>query len=167
VLNKNLVRSPKRLLTHMEGGKMHMATNEDLSYKTAKTRNSPSKPMQLLHERGLLRGRMLDFGCGKGFDAEYFGMDAFDPHYNPRFPLGKYDTITCIYVLNTLHPSKVDELLETLMQHLKEKGNAYIAVRRDVEKERYTSTGTFQRNVKLPLPIIYEDSRTCIYRMKG
>jgi hypothetical protein len=31
--------------------------------------------------QGLVRGRVLDCGCGHGFDADHFGWDAYDPFY--------------------------------------------------------------------------------------
>jgi hypothetical protein len=58
--------------------------------------------MRFLNSLGLLRGKMLDYGCGRGFDAEYYGMDKYDPHYAPEFPKIKFDTITCNYVLNVV-----------------------------------------------------------------
>jgi ATP adenylyltransferase len=146
---------------------MNMIHEEDLSFKTAKTRKVPSKPIQLLAERGLLKGRKLDYGCGKGTDAQEYGMTAYDPHFNPVEPTGDFDTITCIYVLNTIHPLEGDRVLAKIKALLKVGGFAYIAVRRDVATEGYTRSGTFQRNVKLPLPIIYEDGRCCVYKMKG
>lgn len=137
------------------------------STDTAISRTTPSKPLQILSEKGLLKGRMLDYGCGRGYDAEFYGMDAYDPHYKPTPPTGKFDTITCTYVLNTLHLKAVEEVLSKIKNLLKKSGAAYIAVRRDIVEGGYTSSGTFQRNVKLNLPVIHEDCRRCIYKMKG
>ena len=48
------------------------------SYKTAKSRQTLSVPMRYL--RLCLNGRLLDYGCGKGSDADALGMEKYDPH---------------------------------------------------------------------------------------
>ena len=60
------------------------------AYKTAITRKKPSLPMRWLAKEGLIPSRIdtLDYGCGKGFDADYFGMDKYDPHFFPNTELG-------------------------------------------------------------------------------
>ena len=137
------------------------------SHLTAKKRSNPSKPMRILNQQGLLKGKMLDYGCGQGFDADFFKMDAFDPHYNPKKTSGKYDTITCNYVLNVVEEEQGHEIINTLSELLKDGGIAYLTVRRDIKKELgkegYTSKGTYQRNVELPLPKLKETSSFCIY----
>jgi hypothetical protein len=44
-------------------------------------------------------------------------------------------------------------------------GVAYITVRRNLKKDGFTSKGTYQRIVRLNLPIVEENSDYCIYRM--
>ena len=141
-------------------------SSKDLSHKTARKRNSPSKPLSILNELNLLKGDMLDYGCGHGTDAGYFNMDKYDRYYFPTPPKKQYDTITCLYVLNVLHPNKEKEIIKNIKSLLKSSGFAYIAVRRDVKEDGYTSIGTFQRNVLLPLPIIFENPWCCIYKLK-
>lgn len=133
------------------------------SHKTAITRKAPSVPMRYLYKQNLLRGKTLDYGCGKGFDAEYFKMDKYDPYYSPSKPKGKYNTITCNYVFNVIEPEKEPLLLNEISQYLEEGGVAYITVRRDIKKEGFTSKKTYQRNVKLNLPILKETSTFCTY----
>lgn len=138
---------------------------EDKSYKTAQTRKDPSAPMKYLASKGLLKRVMLDYGCGKGKDVEYYKMDAYDPYYSPEKPRKKYDTITCNYVFNVLSESNYAEVIEKMRSYLKPGGIIYIAVRRDVKKEGWTSIGTFQKTVFLDYPIVHKTSSFCIYKV--
>ncbi len=72
------------------------------SHRTAITRKEPSGPILFLAHRGMLRGRTLDYGCGKGFDPDAFNMEKFDPYFYPDMPEGTFDTIVCTYVLNVI-----------------------------------------------------------------
>jgi len=134
--------------------------------KTAISRSKPAKPMRILFEQNRLTGKMLDFGCGKGKDADFFKMDKYDPFYFPETLENSYDTITCQYVLNVLPIEQEKEVLLRIKYLLNEKGMAYITVRRDLTKEGLTSKKTYQRNVFLDLPIFYEEKFSfCIYQM--
>ena len=133
------------------------------SHKTAITRNKPSVPMRHLDKAGLLVGKMLDYGCGKGFDADHFDMDKYDPHYSPIKVDGEYNTITCNYVFNVIDPDKEEELIEEIYKLLNANGTAYITVRRDLKQEGFTSKKTYQRNVNLKLPVLRETSTYCTY----
>lgn len=144
----------------------------DKSHLTAIKRNKISAPMKWLFDSGLLpvndKTRVLDYGCGRGFDADFFRFDKYDPHYFPNKELLtlEWDCIVCNYVLNTL-PSECDrsDVLCEILAMLSPDGVGFVTVRRDIKKEGYTKKGTFQLNVKLDLPIVYEDSRFCIYRL--
>jgi hypothetical protein len=110
---------------------------------------------------------MMDFGCGKGFDADFLGVDGWDPYYR-RGPIhhNYYKIVTCHYVLNVLplvHEASIIDAIEGL---LTDDGEAYISVRRDIEREGETKINTFQRLVYLPFERLHEDSKMCIYRMK-
>lgn len=132
-----------------------------LSYKTAISRNKPSTPMKFLHEKNLLVGRLLDFGSGKGFDADYYRMEKYDIYYWPEKPSGKYDTITCVYVLNVIPIQEQKNVISLIIHLLKESGNAYIAVRRDVPKH-----GTETQNyVVLNSTSINKNNRYEIYQI--
>lgn len=50
-------------------------------WRTAIVRTAPSVPMRILHGSRLLEGRVLDYGCGHGFDADAFGLWSWDPHH--------------------------------------------------------------------------------------
>ena len=151
------------------------------AHKTANTRKTISAPMKYLLENNLIAIRtpftkMLDYGCGKGFDADHFGMDKFDPHYTDGQLISAagcliakncklYDIITCNYVLNVIESKQEQEaVIQEITVMLYSKGIAYITVRRDIVKEGVTKLGTFQENVVLDLPIIKEvKNKYCIY----
>lgn len=131
------------------------------SYKTAITRKKESAPMRWLHDQDLLIGECLDYGCGKGKDAEVYWMDKYDPHFHIMLPSKKYDTITCIYVLNVVDWLEELTVMKKVKSFLKKDGVAYFVVRRDLKGDTKS-----QRCVKLPLPVIKETSGFCIYRME-
>jgi hypothetical protein len=136
--------------------------------RTAISRSKPSLPMQYLEKRGLLTGRMLDYGAGRGFDADHFGMEKYDPTYWPGRPEGPFDTITSNYVLNVVPPEAEDEILSDIEGLLAPGGKAYIAVRRDVKQDGFTSTDTYQRRVFLDLPVLVEKKGAfAIYVLEG
>ena len=83
-------------------------------------------------------------------------------------PSGKFATILCNYVLNVLPPEEESSVLDDIRSKLTPGGVAYIAVRRDLKAEGTTSKGTYQRNVKLDLPILYERKGAfCIYVLES
>src|SRR5262245_42444356 len=65
-------------------------------------RGTVSRTAEILVERRLLKGRVLDYGCGFGFDADHFGWEAYDPHYRQKAPEGVFDTVVCNHVANML-----------------------------------------------------------------
>src|SRR3954464_4088305 len=87
---------------------------------------------QVLDDRGLLKGRILDYGCGFGFDADHFGWEAFDPHYRQMLPKGRFDTLVCNDVANMLTRDSRQELFRTIQTLLAEKGKAYVSVSRKI-----------------------------------
>jgi len=119
--------------------------------------------MRNLHKLGLIMGAALDYGCGKGFDADHFGMDKYDPHYSPEKPADRYKTITCNYVFNVIDEGQESDLIDSISDLLLKGGRAYITVRRDIKQEGFTSKKTYQRNVFLQLPVLKETSSYCTY----
>jgi SAM-dependent methyltransferase len=116
----------------------------------------------------LLVGRVLDFGCGKEFDANELGAEKYDPYFQPVMPEGWFDTIFCHYVLNVVKPLTEQVILRDIADKLNPHGKAYITVRRDIKTEGVTSKGTFQRNVTLDLPVLCEyKNRFCIYVLEA
>lgn len=132
-----------------------------------------SMPSRLLLERNLLCGRILDFGCGWGKDAEELaskGLDvtAYDNYYRLEYPQGRFDTIICNYVLNVLEPYEQAEVLMQVSELLEPTGRAYFAVRRDLKSEGFRMhlverQMTYQCNVILPYKSIYLNNNCEIY----
>ncbi len=130
------------------------------SHLTVKERTQASFPVKYLLNQGLLRGRILDFGCGLGVDVAFLqarGFEAigYDPHYAPDPPQGKFDTILCLYVLNVLLPEEQAHVLMAIAELLKPEGQAYFAVRRDIQRDGFRthvkhSVSVYQCNVRLP-----------------
>jgi ATP adenylyltransferase len=129
------------------------------SYNTAISRSAPSAPTRWLENNGMIKGSVLDYGCGKGADARYllksgYSIDSYDPYWKPDLPIGNvYDTIYCNYVLNVLKKEDEQFVLDSIISLLSDDGKAYIAVRRDLKKDGKTSRG-FQRRVFLNLPVL-------------
>ena len=139
----------------------------EVSFKTAKKRKDLSSPTRYLDSEGLLKGRVLDYGCGYGYDASFFNFEKYDPYFFPILPEGEFDVIMCNYVLNVVFEDEQELILKRLSSFLIFGGNAYITVRRDKDfKEGFNKMGTYQRNVFLDLPILYEKkNRYCIYHL--
>lgn len=125
--------------------------------------------MQYLIARGMLRGRCLDFGCGRGQDADAAGSERFDPHYAPQMPEGTFDTVTCTYVLNVIpSPTERDATIALLRGKLSPGGIAYISVRNDRKNlNGWTSRNTWQGLVELDLPVETSNSNFTMYRLEG
>ena len=136
---------------------------ETKAHLTAISRSKLSAPMSFLSSNGFLGGRMLDYGCGRGFDAAALRMHQYDPYWCNILPRGRFDAITCNYVLNVLPEGELPKLFSRIDRYLRKDGLAYITVRRDVKEDGYTSRGTYQRNVELDLPVLHETSSYCIY----
>jgi len=146
------------------------------SHKTAIRRNKASAPLSRLHGLGLLRGRILDYGCGHGGDVRYMklhDMDVcgYDPYWSPDLPIGSYDTITCTYVLNVVDVEEEKAVIERTRQLLSPGGKVFFSVRRDLKGFRnpyigcVTSRG-MQRYVDLSLPVTWEKRGSyCIYSL--
>jgi len=143
------------------------------SHLTAKERQYLSFPAKQLLNKGLLKGKILDFGCGFGKDVEVLkdkGLDiiGYDKHYFPTFPTEKFDTIICFYVLNVLLPEEQSRVLMEVSSLLKPTGRAYFAVRRDIVYEGYRThkihqKPTYQCNVILPYGSFFKNDSCEIY----
>ena len=146
------------------------------SHLTAKERDKISFPSQILWERKLLQGEVLDFGCGLGKDVESLSdkgvnIMGYDPYYNNTFPSQKFDTIICIYVLNVLLPQEQTKVIYQVSNSLKVGGRAYFAVRRDVHNPGYRmhkihKEKTYQCNVLLPFKSIFKNEYVEIYEFQ-
>ncbi|MHA2069409.1 MAG: methyltransferase domain-containing protein, partial [Candidatus Thorarchaeota archaeon] len=58
------------------------------SWLTAVRRNKPSAPLKFLLKHGLIKGRILDYGCGRGDDCKHLYTThdyvvGYDPYFQP------------------------------------------------------------------------------------
>lgn len=143
-------------------------------YLTAIKRTEISVPTRYLLQHNFIKGKILDFGCGYGFDTEElkrqgYDITGYDYHYFPKYPEGKYDTIICNYVLNVLEPYAQAEVLMEVSNLLSHNGKAFFAVRRDLTNEGYRLHAihkqyTYQCNVKLPYESLVVNKSYEIYQ---
>lgn len=138
------------------------------AHLTAISRKAVSAPMRRLRDTNRLIGRMLDYGCGRGYDAAALDMEQFDPHYSPVIPVGQFDTITCNYVLNTIECLVTKrQVLRTIDSLLGCTGYAYITVRNDRKSLNGSTTiGTWQDLTVLGLPVIMKTPEFVTYIMQ-
>jgi diadenosine tetraphosphate (Ap4A) HIT family hydrolase len=143
------------------------------NHLTAKEREFLSFPAKIIHQRNLLLGDVLDYGCGFGKDVELLRekgikITGYDKYYAPEYPSQKFDTIICFYVLNVLLPEEQALVLMEISQLLKPNGKAYFAVRRDIKYEGFRihkvhQKPTYQCNVVLNFPSIFKNENCEIY----
>ncbi|PWH14393.1 MAG: HIT family protein [Anaerolineae bacterium] len=146
------------------------------SHLTVKERIQASFPVRHLLRNGLIRGRVLDFGCGLGTDVNFlrekgFDVTGYDPHYAPDLPCGRFDTILCLYVLNVLLPEEQAHVLMAVSELLQPNGRAYFAVRRDVTQDGFRThlkhgVKVYQCNVKLPYHSILRTENAEMYEYR-
>ena len=104
-----------------------MTNNVKLTTKrgnTAISRQSMSRPMAKMLKASMFDNkRVLDYGCGKGFDVEQlkslgFDITGYEPFASDKYlqvPSGKFDIITNNYVLNVIeNPEERKELIEKM-----------------------------------------------------
>ena len=145
----------------------------EFSHLTAIERTKLSFPAKFLLRQNLLKGKILDFGCGFGSDVKLlkqkgFDITGYDPHYFPLYPEQKFDTIICFYVLNVLFPEEQANVLMEVSHLLKPGAKAYYAVRRDIRREGFREhyvhkKPTYQCIVKLPFDSIHLDENCEFY----
>jgi SAM-dependent methyltransferase len=131
-------------------------------------RATVSKTAQFLAESRLLRGRVLDYGCGLGFDADHFGWEAYDPHYRQKLPQGVFDTIVCNHVANMLTRDSRQELFRSMQALLAPQGKAYISVSRKIPRAgKIALRKRIQNYVVLTLPSLFCDDELEVYRLEA
>ncbi|MFO0952456.1 MAG: hypothetical protein U0835_15170 [Isosphaeraceae bacterium] len=132
----------------------------------APERKTLSKTARVLLEQGLIRGRVLDYGCGLGFDADDRGWDAFDPYYRPTQPSGNYDTVVVNHVANILTRSSRAALLARVDALLTAGGAAFVSVARNIPVSgKAGARRRIQNYVVLTLPSVFADDEEEIYRL--
>jgi len=131
-------------------------------------RETVSKTARFLEEHQLLRGRVLDYGCGFGFDADHFGWEAYDPHYRQKLPEGLFDTIVCNHVANMLTRANRQELFQAIQALFAPKGKAYLSVSRKIPRTgKIAQRKRIQNYVVLTLPSVFCDEELEIYRLEA
>jgi len=138
-------------------------------HRTAIARRALSGPARFLAGAGLITGRALDYGCGRGTDAQRLGIDGYDPHWRPEQPAGRYDTILCSFVLNVIPDEDTRALvLQRIRDLLAPGGIAYVTVRNDrAALNGWTGRNTWQGLVVLALPIVRSNSGWTMYRIQA
>ena len=127
-------------------------------------RRSLSKAAQVLSESNLISGRVLDYGCGFGYDAKHFDWESYDPHYQQKLPDGEFDTIICNCVINTLTRPSRTKALNSIQSLLSENGKAYISVPRNTPRAgKIAPYKRILNYVSLTLPSVYLDKKCEIY----
>jgi hypothetical protein len=141
------------------------------AHKTAIARRGASAPVKYLINKGLLVGRILDHGCGKGDICKFTDIqnaEQWDPTWHPQRPLGLFDTVYSGFVLNTMPEEARHNVLSDIRRFLAPGGTAYIAIRRDIKQEGVTRTGSEQYNATLPFPRLVEvPGKYIIYTMRA
>lgn len=131
-------------------------------------RKNPSRTSEILEKLKLLSNDVLDFGCGYGFDADYYNWDKYDPYYFDNYPNKNYQNIVCINVLNVVSSRIREEIIKNIQELLNDDGKAYLCVPRNIPIEGKFSN--FQRRpqnyVILSLNSIYNDKKVEIYELE-
>ena len=131
-------------------------------------RKNPSRASEILDKLKLLSNDVLDFGCGYGFDADYYKWDKYDPYYFDNYPNKNYQNIVCINVLNVVSSKIREEIIKNIQELLNDDGKAYLCVPRNIPIEGKFSN--FQRRpqnyVILSLNSIYNDKKVEIYELE-
>lgn len=128
----------------------------------------PSDAASWLVENKKVNGRVLDYGCGHGFDADHFGWSGYDPYYRQAKPDGKFDTIICNHVLNMLTRSSRASALASIQLLLKENGIGWLVVPRNIPQTgKLGARKRIQNFVILSLPTIYLDNKLEIYQLNA
>lgn len=131
-------------------------------------RETVSKTARFLDEYRLLQGRVLDYGCGFGHDADHFGWEAFDPYYRQKLPDGQFDTIVCNHVANMLTRKSRQELFGAIQGLLASRGIAYVSVSRKIPRTgKIAMRKRIQNYVVLTLPSVFHDGELEIYRLEA
>jgi hypothetical protein len=132
----------------------------------APERQGLSKTARVLVEQGRIRGRVLDYGCGLGFDADQLGWDAFDPYYRPAEPAGPYDTIVVNHVVNILTRESRANLFARIDGLLADGSMAYVSTARNIPTAgKWGPRRRIQNYVVLELPSVYADEEEEIYAL--
>jgi len=141
----------------------------DKAHLTAIARNKLSRPAKWLIEHNMLCGDVLDYGCGRGYDATLCNFAKYDPYYSPDMPVGRFDYIMCNYVLNVIpDEDERESVINDIRGRLLPGGIAYVSVRNDKKNlNGYTSKGTWQGLIELDLPVVTSNANFTMYKLEN
>lgn len=146
---------------------MHRTNKTKVLLGGAIKRYNPSKAATIFNNLKLLSGDILDYGCGYGFDADFYGWDKFDPYYFDNFPIKNYDNIVCTNVINVVSSKIRLEIIKNIQELLKPNGKAYLVAPRNIPiKGKFSNFERRPQNyVILSLNSIYKDKNLEIYQL--
>ena len=129
-------------------------------------RKTPSKASLLYNALNLVQGRVLDYGCGYGLDAQTNHWESYDPYYNDIKLEGLFDTIVCTNVLSAVSSKIRHQIIENIRELLTEEGVAYFGIPRNLPINGKLSgyARRPQNYVVLTLDSVYKDNKLEIYR---
>jgi SAM-dependent methyltransferase len=115
--------------------------------RTAIGRRGPSRPVRELERAGLLEGRILDFGAGRGSDVAWLRRKGYDAQgYDlgqPR-PRGLFDRVVASYVANVVPGPDRAEVLEDAWSFVRPGGLLLIASRTPGDVAAAAARGSFE-----------------------
>jgi hypothetical protein len=100
----------------------------------ASIRQHQSKSTTILKNLNLLQERVIDYGCGYGFDAILNGYEKYDPFYFDDMPDGLFTTVVNINVLSAVSSKIRSEIIENIQEILEPDGIGYLCVPRNLPK---------------------------------
>jgi len=123
-------------------------------WQTAIPRKHLSAPLELLeaYRSKDQELKTLDYGCGRGQDADRNGWDKYDPSWFPEdkdLSYYDYDIVLCTYVLNVIkEESDRIEVLKELKRYLKSDGIIAVTVRRGFKEtdKQFNITKEFMKS---------------------
>ena len=121
-------------------------------------RKNPSYTSDILKKLNILSDDVLDYGCGYGFDADFYKWNKYDPCYFDNFPTKKFKNIVCINVLNVVSSRIREEIINNIKDLLEDNGVAYLCVPRNIPvKGKYSNFERRPQNyVILTLKSLYK-----------
>ena len=127
-------------------------------------RTKPSAAASLI--AGAVSGRVLDYGCGHGFDADHYKWESYDPYYRPAKLEGPFDTIICTNVLNALSRNNRHKVIKKIQELLTDDGIAFLTVPRNIPKTgKLGIHHSLQNYVVFTLPSFHCDDKLEIYQL--
>lgn len=120
------------------------------SHKTAIQRRKPSRPLLVALELEAIKGRVLDYGCGRGKDCDYLQslgvkVIGYDPHFHPVKPKGKFNTVLMTYVVNVLSLEERDQAIIDAWGYVKRGGRLIITSRTISEVRYFAKQGNWKK----------------------